>query len=147
MRAREIEGPKQRVGHAEHQHVTVLGLYLAALQNSQAMLAPEGGVVRFTIELAMLGQHESINGEIACADPLTIVFHLRPTVVGLDGVSVQIQDHEASRGLVAADTRCHCTSRSSRSSASEPELSSTTSARDARSSLDSWESMRACTAA
>ena len=61
------------------------------------VIPPEFGrelrVVRFQVELAVLGEHEAVDRQIPGTDPLAVIFHLGATVVGFDGVSVQIEYH------------------------------------------------------
>ena len=95
MDVAEVERGAQRVVHAEHQHVAVVGFDLARLQNRQIELFGERGVVGLGVELAVFGQHETVDRNVARAYPLAVVAHLRATVVGFDRVGVQIEDHAA----------------------------------------------------
>ena len=106
------------------------------------MLFGESAVVRLEVELAVLGENESVDGDVACADPLAVVLHLGAAIVGLDGVGVQVEDHDAASNE-ARRTRCHSASSLDSSSFSLPPLSITTSASGTRSALDNWASMRA----
>ena len=55
----------------------------------------------------MLGQHKSINRDIPGPYPLTVIFHLGPTIVGLNGMCVQIQKQDISPKT--STTNCHST--------------------------------------
>ena len=79
--------------HAEHQHVTVIRLDLASLQDQDARRVLEGAVVGLGVELAMLRENEPVDGQLTVRDPLAVVLYLGPSIVRLDGVVVKVQDH------------------------------------------------------
>ena len=56
----EIEARGHLVGDAEHQHVAVIGLDLRGLQHQDAEVVFERAVVGVAIELAMLGQDDTV---------------------------------------------------------------------------------------
>ena len=84
MDVAEVESLLQFWGYAKDQHMAVFGLDLGTFQNSQAILFTQRTVVRLVIKLAMFGEHKAINGDVLSLDPLAIVLHFRPTIVGLN---------------------------------------------------------------
>ena len=89
----EIQGGLEVFVDTKHEHVSVVGLDLAGLQDQQAELILQGPVVRLGVEEAVLGEHEPVQGKPLAPDPLAVVLNLGATVVRDDGVAVQIEDH------------------------------------------------------
>ena len=74
----------------------VFRLDLGAFQNGQIKLFSERGVIGFKIKLPMLGQDDPVDGDVSGFDSLTVVLNFCATVVGFDGVRVQVDDHANS---------------------------------------------------
>ena len=60
--AGEVEAVDQVVVDPEDQHVAVVGLHLAGLEDQQAVAVLERPVVGAVVELAVLGEHEPLDG-------------------------------------------------------------------------------------
>ena len=65
----EVELPRQWLGDAEDEHVAILRFDFAALENDQPELLGETGIVGFEVELAMFGEHESVDADVPRMDP------------------------------------------------------------------------------
>ena len=140
--AGEVERLVEPFGDAEHKHVAVFGFDLRPLEDHETVLIGKAAVVGLEVELAVLRQHEPVDGDVARVDPLAVVLHLGASVVGLDGVGVQVEDQDAASSG-GCRKRFHSASSLARSSASVPPLSITTSASVTRSELASCASIRA----
>ena len=93
----------QVVVDAEHEHVAVVGLDLAGLEDQQAVLVLEGAVVALGVELAVLGEHDAVERQLLAPDPLAVVVDLGPAVVGAHRVGVEVEDHAGrNRGTAKA---------------------------------------------
>ncbi len=90
----EIEAPRHLLGHAEDQHVAVVGLDFGSLEHHQAELVLERTVVGAGVELAMLGEHDTVDGALLVAqfDPVEVGLQRRAAVFGGFAVAVQVED-------------------------------------------------------
>ena len=55
------------------------------------------------IEISVLTEHETVDGNFTLVDPLTVVLDLRPTVIGHDRMVVHVENH-AGRNLGTANS-------------------------------------------
>ena len=77
----KVELLGERLGDTKYQHVAVLGFHLAALEDAQAKLLCQSGIVGFQIELAVLREHKAVDGDLARAYPLAVVLNFGPSIV------------------------------------------------------------------
>ena len=90
----EVNVPGQAGGDVVHQHMAEAGVQLGALEDEDAVLGGQLGIVNVEIELAMLGEHDAVDGEAALAEdvnPFEVLFDGGAGIVGRHGVAVQVE--------------------------------------------------------
>ncbi len=89
----EIEAREDVVVDAEHQHVAVVGLDFRRAQHHHAELVFERAIVGLAVELAMLGQDDSVDRTLGAPqpDPVEVRLYRCAAVFGRIAMRMQIK--------------------------------------------------------
>src|SRR6266851_483443 len=109
MHVGKIEAAGYLAGHAEDEHMAVVGFDFGGLEHENAEAIFERAVVRVFVELPMLGQHDTVDGAFGAAqlEPVQVGFQWRATVLRSLAMAVQVKDgtHSAQTSPRRAEFR------------------------------------------